>query len=127
MIRKWTDPISSIDPNLPILEVIVNADSLWKVLRRFISRYEVEESAFTSRLTKTQLPKTSHEKVFYIQNAQDISNLIKRLHANNSYTVYLFLVDKNCKIRWNAIHEPTKEELGALPQVIEQLKKNPPS
>lgn len=73
---------------------------------------------------KSQFSQTPGRADRYFIARKGISKeLTAAIHLENKYTGYLYIVDKNCKIRWAACGQATDEERDSLWRVIASLKK----
>lgn len=71
---------------------------------------------------RKQISKENYDKYFITRKG--FSNEIKRaIRAENPYAGYIYLIDKQCRIRWAACGQATLDERAMLSKFVQSLKK----
>ncbi|KAI7858660.1 ATPase assembly factor ATP10 [Circinella umbellata] len=89
----------------------------------------VQENLLKQWLLKAFVPSIrknlpEERKQNYTLLLKDISRVRKHLDMTNQHIGYVYIIDEQCKIRWTAHGDATKEEIGNMLGMLEYLSSN---
>lgn len=110
LLRSWIDQIHNKNiPNLSFIEIV-------HIEFAFLS---MAKGVFASNL-KQKLKSSEHTKTMLVFGS--LTEIAEKMHIPNKYTGYIFLLDKNNRVRWRASGLPIEGELDCLYKCIDELK-----
>jgi hypothetical protein len=116
MIDSWLDPLSRRMPperELAVIEVPMIDSPFWRTLGRMIDAG-----------MRSGIPPDRHD---YVMTYYGNADAFRRILAMDDRTLaYLYLLDREGRIRWEARGSATAAGLEALVRAIEELRKERP-
>eukprot|EP01125_Pyxidicula_operculata_P010881 TRINITY_DN3574_c0_g1_i2.p2 TRINITY_DN3574_c0_g1~~TRINITY_DN3574_c0_g1_i2.p2 ORF type:complete len:245 (+),score=59.79 TRINITY_DN3574_c0_g1_i2:26-760(+) len=115
MVDDWRNQIKRIAPDQKVYEIIFPQTLAYRMLNPVLK----------IQLNK-KLDKEEKENVIFLNNSIDLDPNSLGIDIENSYLIYVFLVDSAGRTRWRAVGRPEQHEVEQLEKLIKGLEKLDP-